>query len=575
VRVRQWFAVLLVACVSSVLLTAQPTTSEAQKIDEFRAWLKAIEPRLTSSGITNARTISSRLATLKTQFKPVVIVPPPPPPPPVEVCNGVDDNGDGRIDEGCPPPSTMEWSFTAENPTIPAGQSTKLIFTTPSDVHRLTINGLQPTISCIPTTGCAGSLTVSPIQTATYVLKSSNAAGVAWPELSVTVTVTGVVPTPTPTPTPDPTPTPIPPPTGGSNAYFDDLVARSDFWKAYSLRDPKQLTYKNQGGYSDTNSTSSPNVLWVTYDATVDAAKVTIPAFVPGCSLTASVSAADTVLPISCGTVSYWNGGTKRAVRVDQEIMAIIPPVAGAPPNTLTVTRGAFGTSAFSHASGANAEWNTNSLRSQVLLPLGTTDGFSYLFTWDGLWTDSYLNSGLSNHKAFQFGSDGVWFEPQTGFDGARKVGFTQTTDVAVVTARTYNWIGGPADWATTDGNAAGPGVLTDNYITPRLAMPTIAPNRWTRFWVVIEQRANDYERVSLWVADEQNAPVQVYKDLLVSVRPKVNTVQNFWLEFNTSTDSYVRGLGARDFVSYVKNVVALKGALGTDWSSVLQKPIK
>jgi hypothetical protein len=352
------------------------------------------------------------------------------------------------------------------------------------------------------------------------------------------------------------------------NAYFEALVARADHWKSYSLRDTQQLNFKNLGGYSVESSTSGAN-LWVTYDPTMDAAKVVIPPFMPGCTLTSAVSASDTTIPISCAINGYWNGGTKRAVRVDGEIMAIIPPTTTG--NFLTVQRGSFGTVATPHGSGANAQWNTNSLQSQVRVPLGTSDGNSYFFTWDALWTDSYLLSGLTNHKAFQFGSDGIWFEPQTGFDGAKKEGFSQANAVAVSTARTYNWIGGPADWSQTDGNAAGPGVTLADPINPRLTMPTIYPNRWTRFWVRIDQRANNYELVSMWFADEQQAPMQIYKDLLLSVRPKVNTVQDFWLEFNTSTDSYVRGPGQRNFVSYVRNFVALRNT--ADITSLLLRP--
>jgi hypothetical protein len=351
------------------------------------------------------------------------------------------------------------------------------------------------------------------------------------------------------------------------NAYFEALVARADHWKSYSLRDPAQLTYKNQGGYSDTNSTSIPNKLFVTYDPTQDAAKVTIPPFLEGCSLTAAISATDTVIPVGCVQL-YWNGGTKRAARIGGEIVSVAQ-APDATAKTLTVGRGAFGTAAAPHPAGTNVEYNTNSLSSQVHVPLGTSDGNSYVFTWDALWTNSYLNSGLTNHKAFQFGSDGVWFEPQTGFDGAAKSGFSQSTAVAVLTARTYNWIGGSADWSQTDGNAAGPGVLTDNYMTPRLTMPTIYPDRWTRFWVRVDQRANNYDLVSLWMADEQQAPMQVYKDLPLSVRPKM--IQDFWLEFNTSTDSYVRGPGQRDYVAYVRNFVALRNT--ADVSSLLLRP--
>jgi hypothetical protein len=131
--------------------------------------------------------------------------------------------------------------------------------------------------------------------------------------------------------------------------------------------------------------------------------------------------------------------------------------------------------------------------------------------------------------------------------------------------------LGGPADWLATDGDRAGPGVETTNYLTPRLAMPTIYAGRWTRFWVRVDQRANDYERVSMWVADEQQEPVLVYNDLMLSVRPKTNRIDNFWLEFNTSTDKYLRGAGQRDFVAYVRNFAVLRNP--SNVSSLLLRP--
>ena len=72
-----------------------------------------------------------------------------------------------------------------------------------------------------------------------------------------------------------------------TNAYLDALITRSGFWKGYSFR-PKpgygpdspyltnQLEYKRDGGYQV--SSSAPR--FVTYDSTMDAAKVAIPAWV-------------------------------------------------------------------------------------------------------------------------------------------------------------------------------------------------------------------------------------------------------------------------------------------------------
>ncbi len=86
------------------------------------------------------------------------------------------------------------------------------------------------------------------------------------------------------------------------------------------------------------------------------------------------------------------------------------------------------------------------------------------------------------------------------------------------------------------------------------------APNQWVRFFVNLKQRANDYDYVDMWVADETRDPIQVLMNVPISVRPTgrtPNSIQKFWLEFNTSTDDYLR-LDNRPLVAYFRNFVAL-----------------
>lgn len=55
--------------------------------------------------------------------------------------------------------------------------------------------------------------------------------------------------------------------------YFDSLCSRADTWKCFSLRSPEQLAAPANGGYAHSNN----RALVVVYDATMDAAKITIP----------------------------------------------------------------------------------------------------------------------------------------------------------------------------------------------------------------------------------------------------------------------------------------------------------
>jgi hypothetical protein len=255
------------------------------------------------------------------------------------------------------------------------------------------------------------------------------------------------------------------------------------------------------------------------------------------------------------------------------------------------VNRAQYGTTAGTHtANTIAAGLSTNSLpgANQVRVPLSTTDGNSYLFTWDGFWTDSFLDrlAAFTNHKAFQFAAVGqnLWLEPNTRFDGgASSVGscpsWDRTTMVAGVATRAYSGLGGGADWTTTNGNTLGPNVTLAEPLAPMTNKFCIRPNKWVRFWYQIQQVSQDYDILNAWVADEDNDPVQLYTDLQISVRTDgafPNTIYSFWLEYNTSTDDVTRPNG-QNYVMYFRNFAALEsaGAPPAGWSSLRVKPVR
>jgi hypothetical protein len=381
------------------------------------------------------------------------------------------------------------------------------------------------------------------------------------------------------------------------HAYFNALVARPDVFKAYSLRPvagaPKtspdyanQLLQPKLGGYAACNSCD----LWITYGPDTDtdpnkqdAAKVVIPAFIDlGQTLGAAISSSDnfaggvTMLSVPGVSSTYQ---APRTIRVDNELMTVVDPDgAGALKSydsalgTLYVKRAQFGTVRAAHAAGARLGASSNTIPNAVRLPLGTSDGHTYLFTWDAFWTDSYLSSGLTNHKAFNFISGGIWLEPGA-FYASPASGFKAGSDVAELNVRSYQNPNGPASWLASNGDVLGPGTNDNQPLGPRLTTFIIRPNTWTRYWVQIRQRANDYDYMDFWVADESTDPVQIYRNIPLSVRTTstpANSIQEFLLEFNTSTSSFVRG-DTRDFITYVRNFVSLADA--GDPTNLLVRP--
>jgi hypothetical protein len=354
------------------------------------------------------------------------------------------------------------------------------------------------------------------------------------------------------------------------HAYFNSLVARSDHWKSFSLRSAAQLEYPANGGYAVSNSAGH----WVTYSPATDteankqdAAKVVIPAFLAQSTtsvLALPVTSSQTTLTLVSANTAIWQNA--RALKIGDEIMTVVRTSGETiVNNTFTVQRGQYGTTPRNHAAGAPLAASVNSLANTVRLPIASTDGHSYVFTWDGYWTDSYMRSGLTNHKTFQLssGRDQAWFQVNTAFNGGNKCCeragvFNALSHVGVVDSRSLQTPGGSATWASTDGNVMGPITTASDPIQPKVGSFVVKPNTWVRYWLRLEQRANDYDYVDMWVADEDTDAVQIYRRIPVSVRTPGNAVDKFWLEFNTSTDAFTRG-DSRDLVSYVRNFVVLR----------------
>jgi hypothetical protein len=361
------------------------------------------------------------------------------------------------------------------------------------------------------------------------------------------------------------------------HAYYEQLTRRADMWKTYSLRNATQVADKDAGGFAQGPSSDDSGV---TYSPGTDAdrhrqdaAKVVIPAFMESATLSQSVSANATTLPLVYAYRPSYPSG--RVLRIDREVVTVTQWLSD---TSISVQRGQFSTTPASHNAGADVERNTNSLRSQVRLPLGTEDGHNYFFTWDGYWTDSYIGAGNFNHKAFQFSSgsqdgDSIWLEPDITYGQQKETCYNPNVHVATFHVRSYNDLGGVASWLLTDGNRLGPAVTTKEPLGPRGAF-CFAPNQWVRFFMHIKQRANDYDYVDMWVADETQDPVQVLMNVPISVRPTgkaPNSIYKFWLEFNTSVDSYFR-IDNRPLVAYVRNFVALRDT--ADPRNLLVRPV-
>jgi hypothetical protein len=355
---------------------------------------------------------------------------------------------------------------------------------------------------------------------------------------------------------------------GGHHPYFEQLVARGDCWKANALRTQALI---------DAVSHKGPNT-WVTYDAATDAARAVIPAFIPvGLPRIATVGHDRLTFSsaLSGRQKNLFIG--RRGIKVDDEILTVIRPARFGDQfadndTSVLVNRGQFGTAQPAHPPDATVQISQNNLLNQLRVPLGTADGNTYLITWDARYDSSYLGNDLNadavGHKEFQLsaGRNGIWLETRVradGTDGTGKTVLDRTKYVALIDGRYY-----------ADKSATFSGMTKVGTIQPQAARFFVRANVWTRFWWLIDQRADDFDRATLWVADETTAPVKVFDGLMVNAREDpsgVRTIAFWWAELNTSYDLY-RG-AERDLVSWVRNFAALRNP--GDVTPLLVRPTK
>lgn len=379
----------------------------------------------------------------------------------------------------------------------------------------------------------------------------------------------------------------------GANGYFETLIARPDHTLSESLRDQSRLTALRKG-----NATPNDEVAYNpgadTDPHAQDAAKATIKAFsYTGRTLIEAIDSTQTTLR-AADSNAFQNDG---ALQVGSEIMRIVRPGGYNPENNnnvITIERGYNGTTPAAHAAGTPVGMYSNSLSisSQIVIPLGTADGNSYLFTWDMYYTDSYLRRPeepetywLKNYKAFQFTARNkngtIWQEPATRFKSSGNppspaAGFDNTIHVAEADWRSYQTTlnpGGDGTYNPADPLINHPSVTNHYPLRPQKNTFIIHPNRWVRWWMHIVQNADDFDVMNVWIADEVQAPVHLFEDAYNNVyRPGVpHSIGHFWIELNTSDFNLFR-TDLRDFVSYHRNFVMLTNP-PSDWSALRVQP--
>ena len=104
--------------------------------------------------------------------------------------------------------------------------------------------------------------------------------------------------------------------------------------------------------------------------------------------------------------------------------------------------------------------------------------------------------------------------------------------------------------------------------LAPMLASFVIDPLIVTRYWALYEHVVNDFDRVSVWMADERRDPVRLFDRLKIAASAPID---DFEIEFNSSQDRIANYQETQ--IIDLKNVVMLKDVTEADMPPLLVKP--
>jgi hypothetical protein len=197
----------------------------------------------------------------------------------------------------------------------------------------------------------------------------------------------------------------------------------------------------------------------------------------------------------------------------------------------------------------------------QKRLPI-PVNGSSMLLTWDLKIAESmrYKSTDyLSQHKSHRI--DDPTAAPWLGMKQNYAKGTNQGKGIAEF-------------FFTSSTKWHGPGTSAGNSetIQPTAGEFFIQPNTWTRVWVFLDGNignpAGTPVQMSVWLADENRGPVQLYNKVSM-ITPPADGLGIFRYEFDSSTKEASNGPGQQ----WQRNFVVLRGVTHAQVLSLLQKP--
>jgi len=261
-------------------------------------------------------------------------------------------------------------------------------------------------------------------------------------------------------------------------------------------------------------------------------------AFLAACLLSCATTSSDAQYPYFDWLAAQSQTTLAISYRTDAEIQA--DTGRNQRPNAL-ISYDAGRDAARAHFPPGLGSYSTTQIRPGFYGNFFHVDSGNVLFTWDVQYSqtfDTFPAEGIRTHKAYQLsyngGGDSRRIEIRTRFSDAG------AGEIAKIDVRRYVW-GGEGDSAPMGRGGCGGQCQLNEF--------TVMPETWTRFWAFVDFESAQF---SLWVADENRAPVQLFDNYPLVITSPLNA---FWFEWNSSQSR----TGGADAYIWFRNFVVMR----------------